>query len=127
MAVSGVGIDLVEVSRIEEAVGRFGDRFLERVYTEDELAYCLERARPHVHLAARFAAKEAISKALGTGWRGFSWRDIEISNDELGAPRADLCGRAAKILAKSGGARVLLSISHTKDLAMAQVIIVSSK
>ncbi|HAV42465.1 TPA: holo-[acyl-carrier-protein] synthase [bacterium] len=127
MTIFGTGIDLVEIKRFADVVDRFGERFLKRVFTESELAYCLSRPNFEMHLAARFAAKEAVSKALGTGWGSFSWRDIEVNNDPSGAPKVNLSGGAAKIFAESKGEGMLISISHTKDMAIAQAIIIKGK
>ena len=91
----GHGIDLIECRRIEELAERHGERFLRRVFTEAELKYCLDRAHRWQHLAGRFAAKEAVLKALGTGWRGqIAWTDVEVTNDPLGRPTVRLDGDA---------------------------------
>ena len=120
----GSGIDLVEVARIEAAMARFGERFLARLFTPDEIRYCQSKANRVERFAARFAAKEAALKALGTGLgRGVSWRQMEVRREPGGRPSLYLGGRAAEIAAKLGCRRASLSISHTKEHAMAQVIL----
>ncbi|MFW6146719.1 MAG: holo-ACP synthase [Planctomycetota bacterium] len=123
MHVVAHGIDLVETARVAAVHARHGERFLERVFTPGEQAYCLERKRSREHLAARFAAKEAVFKALGTGWRdGIAWTDVEVVNAPGGAPSVRLAGRCARIAAEQGLSAFLLSITHTADHAMASVI-----
>jgi holo-[acyl-carrier protein] synthase len=113
------GVDLIEISRVEEAIARHGNRFLQRIYTKDELAYCRNDL---ASLAARFAAKEAVSKALGCGIGDVGWREIEIADDENKAPRLILRG-AAEILAKDLGlATWSVSLSHTREHAVAFVV-----
>lgn len=116
------GIDLIEVDRIETAVTRYGDRFLDRVFTRDELAYC--RGRPH-QLAARFAAKEAVSKVLGTGIQhrdGVAWQEIQIASDDRGKPFLQLTGKAARRAEQVGLTTFSLSLSHTREHAIAMVV-----
>ena len=123
-----IGIDLVEVERIERAATRLGPRFLERLFTPAEIAYCTPRASRFVHYAGRFAAKEAALKALGTGWaQGISWRQIEILTSESGAPHLVLHGAALDRATRLGAARALVSISHTRGLAIAQVVLEGEK
>jgi holo-[acyl-carrier protein] synthase len=123
MNVIGHGIDTVECRRIAESVGRHGQRFLRRVFTAGELAYCLGRKREIEHLAGRFAAKEAVLKVLGTGWRrGISWTDIEVRNEPSGAPRVVLSGRCRQIADEMGIASILISISHVPTHAVASAI-----
>jgi holo-[acyl-carrier protein] synthase len=98
----GIGVDLVEVERIEAAVRRHGQRFLDRIYTADELAYCAGYLKPGERWAARFAAKEAAMKALGTGWRGVGWRDFEVARSPTGPPRLILHGPAAALARQRG-------------------------
>jgi holo-[acyl-carrier protein] synthase len=118
-----IGIDLVEVGRIERAAGRLGTRFLERVFTPAEIAYCGQRASRFAHYAGRFAAKEAAMKALGTGWgEGVSWREVEILALESGAPQLVLHGQALERFKYLGATRAHVSISHTKAHAVAQVL-----
>ncbi|MBX3281106.1 MAG: holo-ACP synthase [Acidobacteria bacterium] len=118
------GIDIVEVYRIRETMTRT-PRFRERVFTEDERAYCdAKGAAAGESFAARFAAKEAVFKSLKTGWRGeLSWQDVEIAVTELGAPEILLRGRAAELFAASGANRIHISLSHTSEHAIAQVIL----
>ncbi|HEY7910641.1 MAG TPA: holo-ACP synthase [Blastocatellia bacterium] len=117
------GIDLIEISRIGDVFERRGERFRQRVYTDAEIEYC-ERQQPGLEsYAARFAAKEAAMKALGTGWAdGVRWRDIEVVRGPEGAPRLELRGRALDRFRELGASRAHLSLTHTRDLAMAQVI-----
>jgi holo-[acyl-carrier protein] synthase len=119
-----IGIDIVEVSRVRAAIKRT-PRFLERVFTQTERDYCDARgASSFMHYAARFAAKEAAMKALGTGWaEGISWHDAEITRTERGAPILKLHGRAHEIFLELGAARTHLSLSHTSEHAIAQVIL----
>ncbi|NWJ46579.1 MAG: holo-ACP synthase [Chloroflexi bacterium] len=115
------GVDLVEIARIEQAVARLGERFLNRIYTEREREYCRGRAP---QLAARFAAKEATAKILGTGlWRqGVSWHQIEVVNDLEGKPHLNLSGEAAKRAEKLGLSEWSISISHSRGDAIAFVV-----
>ena len=119
-----IGIDIVEVSRIREVLVRT-PRFCERVFTKPERVYCDSRgAVAAQHYAARFAAKEAVLKALQTGWRGgISWHDIEIASQESGAPFLILHGSVRELFEKSGATAVHLSLSHTSEHAIAQVIL----
>ena len=122
----GTGIDLAEVPRVAAAIDRFGDRFLRRIFTPDEIRYCESKANRVERYAARFAAKEAGLKAIGTGWRrGVSWTDVEVRREPGGRPTLVFHGKAADFAAKLGVNRVALSITHTKDHAMAQVILES--
>ncbi len=123
MKVIGHGVDLVECSRLAEVIGRHGERFLHRVFTQGELAYCRGRKREIEHLAGRFAAKEAVLKVLGTGWRnGIAWTDIEVVNTPAGQPRVRLSGRCRELADRLGMAAIHLSISHTSAHAMASAI-----
>jgi holo-[acyl-carrier protein] synthase len=122
----GTGIDIAEVPRIREAVERFGERFLNRIYTEGERRYCDSKANRAERYAARFAAKEASMKALGTGWNhGVRWRDIEVARKPGSRPTIVFHGRAAEFAAKLGAVRVALSLTHTADQALASVILES--
>ena len=116
-----VGVDTVEIARIEKAVQR--ERFVERVFTEEECEYCAAKTNPYPSFAARFAAKEATSKALGTGIGKISWREIETVHSPMGKPEIKLWGAAAEIFAAMGATRILLSLSHDKERAIAFVII----
>jgi holo-[acyl-carrier protein] synthase len=119
----GSGVDLCEVPRIEAAIVRYGRRFLERVFTSREIAYADSKANRFERYAARFAAKEAGMKALGTGWHGVAWRDFEVVNLPSGRPTLKFHGKAAEIAGKLGVHRVALSITHTKQQALAVVIL----
>lgn len=122
MRVLGLGTDMVEVDRIERAVARWGGAFVCRIYTQAEIA----RARPPLvrgpRLAARFAAKEAVMKALGAGRRGMAWREIEIVNDDQGRPLVRLHGGARRIADQQGVVSVLVTLSHTHDHAVASAV-----
>ncbi len=113
------GVDVIEVDRIAAAVARWGDRFLTRIYTVGEIAYCRGRAP---ELAVRFAAKEATSKALGTGIVGLSWREMEVVPDRRGKPAMVLHGKAAARAAEIGLERFEVSLSHSRELAIAMVV-----
>ncbi len=119
----GIGIDLVEMERIRRIVAHYGDRFLNRIFTHLEVQFAVSRADPVIHLAALFAAKEAASKALGTGIRGISWKEIEVRHKESGKPYLVFHGRARKRFETMGGVRSYLSISHEKTHTIAIVII----
>ncbi len=122
----GTGIDIAEVPRIQQSIERFGDRFLLRIYTEGEMRYCEGKANRAERYAARFAAKEAAMKALGTGWNhGVRWRDCEVVRLPGGRPTIKFHGKAAEFAAKLGVKNTALSISHTVDQAIAQVILES--
>jgi holo-[acyl-carrier protein] synthase len=119
----GHGVDLVEVARLSRSVERFGDRFLERVFTQAERTYAGDGPRRDERLAARFAAKEAVFKALGTGWaQGAGWTDIEVVREAAGKPGLALHGKAADLAREIGAARWHLSLTHTGSTAMASVI-----
>jgi len=120
----GSGIDLTEIGRVQKVVDRFGARFLDRVFTAGEQAYCLGRRRSAESLAARFAAKEAAAKALGTGIsRGVNWLEIEVVREPGGRPSLRFHGRAAQVAEQLGVRRAALSLTHTADLAMASVVL----
>ncbi len=122
----GTGVDITEVARIHHAVERFGERFLKRVFTPDEVRYCLSRPNADERLAARFAAKEAGMKAIGTGLRlGVTWQDVEVIRQLGGRPGLQFHGKAAEFAAALGCQRTNLSLSHTKDQAIAFVILES--
>jgi holo-[acyl-carrier protein] synthase len=119
----GIGVDLCEVDRIEAAIARHGERFLTRIYTPAERAYCESKTNRTERFAGRFAAKEAAMKALGTGWRrGVAWRDFEVARAASGQPVIVLHGVAREIADKQGVKRALVSITHVKSMAMAQVV-----
>ncbi len=121
----GLGTDLIEVERIDASVRRFGDRFLERVFTPAEVAYCLrKRAAAAESFAARFAAKEAGAKALGTGIsRGVAWREIEVRREPGSAPTLHWSGRAAERARAMGVRRASVSLTHSRTAAMAVVLV----
>jgi holo-[acyl-carrier protein] synthase len=123
-AILGIGTDVVEVDRLRVALERHGERLLEKAFTEAEARYCRSQADPAVHFAGRFAAKEAVLKALRTGWSlGIGWRDVEVLSEGR-APEVTLRGRAAEIAREMGaGPPILLSISHTRGVAMAVALI----
>lgn len=122
----GTGIDIVEVPRIGESIARFGDRFVQRIFTEGEIRYCESKANRVERYAARFAAKEAGMKAIGTGWNhGVRFRDVEVLRDPGGRPTLVFHGKAAEFSTKLGASRISLSLSHTAQQAIAQVILES--
>jgi holo-[acyl-carrier protein] synthase len=119
-----IGIDIVEIARIEEIFARRGERFRNRIFTQAEINYCERRASRLESYAARFAAKEALMKALGTGWGGgIGWRDIEVLRAETGAPMIQLYGRALERMSEIGAQKAHLSLTHSRDIAIAQVIL----
>lgn len=122
----GTGIDITEVPRIREVIERHGERFLKRIFTAGEIQYCESKANRVERYAARFAAKEAGMKAIGTGWNhGVRWRDIEVSRQPGGRPTLTFHGKAAEFAARLGAVHVALSLSHTAEQAIAQVILES--
>ena len=119
----GLGLDATDIDRVAEVIDRHGDRFLQRVFTAGEIAYCSRRRVPAIHFAGRFAAKEAAMKALGTGHsHGVLWRDVEVVR-RGGPPQLRLHGGAGRRFAAIGGRSSLLTITHSTSLAMAQVLI----
>ena len=119
----GLGLDATDISRITRTIERYGERFLRRIFTDGEVAYCQRRRAPAIHFAGRFAAKEAAMKALGTGHsHGVLWRDVEVVR-RGGPPRLQFHGGAARRFAELGGGASLLTITHSDDLAMAQVLL----
>ncbi len=118
--VKGVGIDIIEVNRFSRILAQQKEKLLRRIFTDDELGFCKMAAN---RLAGRFAAKEAFFKALGTGFRGFKWQDVEIKNNTLGAPQFLFSEVLARHLENLGVAKTHLSISHCKEYAVAQVIL----
>jgi holo-[acyl-carrier protein] synthase len=123
MHIIGLGFDATDIPRIRTVFGRYGPRFLHRLYTEQEIAYCTRHRDPVPSLAARFAAKEAAMKALGTGHsRGVLWKDIEVFR-QMGPPQLRLTGGALRRFEALGGRRSLLTLTHAEALAMAQVLI----
>jgi holo-[acyl-carrier protein] synthase len=120
----GTGVDLAEVPRIQASIERYGEKFIRRIYTPAEIAYVERKANKYERYAARFAAKEAGMKAIGTGWRrGVTWQDFEVANLAGGKPTLLLHGVAAKFAEKLGVKNISLSITHTAELGMAHVIL----
>jgi holo-[acyl-carrier protein] synthase len=120
----GTGVDLAEVPRIRASIERFGRKFIDRIYTAAEIAYVERKANKFERYAARFAAKEAGMKAIGTGWRhGVRWQDFEVANLPSGKPTLRLHGVAAKVAEQLGVRNVSLSLTHTAELGMAHVIL----
>lgn len=124
MNIIGIGVDLVKISRIREMAERWGPRFLDRVFTPGEQAYCLRRKFPPVHLSARFAVKEAMLKALGTGLRmGTRWKEIETVNNPAGKPEVKLSGTTGRLAEEKNVSKIFASISHDHDYSIAQVLL----
>jgi holo-[acyl-carrier protein] synthase len=124
MSIVGIGVDLVSVDRVRAITQRWQERFLHRVYSEAERRDCLRRASPYASLAGRFAAKEAILKALGVGWSaGIRWQDVEVVNDPAGKPVARVEGRVRSLIEEAGVTRIHLSLSHDAGYAMAHAIL----
>src|SRR5204862_653552 len=122
----GSGIDIAEVPRIAQAIVRFGERFVRRVFTDGEIRYCDSKANRIERYAARVAAKEAAMKALGTGWsHGVRWRDIEVFRQPGSRPTIRFHGRAAEVATRLGAQNVSLSLTHTTEQAIASVILES--
>jgi len=120
----GTGIDIAEVPRVAEAIERYGQRFLQRIFTEGEIRYCESKANRVERYAARFAAKEAGMKALGTGWNhGVRWRDIEVRRQPGGRPTLEFHGKAGEFASNMGVTNIALSLTHTAEEAVAQVIL----
>jgi len=119
--IQGIGVDIIEIQRIQSSITQFGDTFLRKIFTDAEIAYCRSRKNPAQHFAARFAAKEAVSKALATGWSGeFEWKNVEVTNELSGKPNVILHGITAKALEKSA---VYLSLSHSDVSVVAFAVI----
>lgn len=120
----GMGTDIAEVDRIRQSIERYGDRFTHRIYTPAERAYASRKANWAERYAARFAAKEAGMKAIGTGWRrGVTWKDFEVTNEPSGRPTLKLHGVAAEIARSLGAMRISVSLTHTESMAFAVVIL----
>jgi holo-[acyl-carrier protein] synthase len=125
MTVIGIGTDIIECLRVAKMIERHGELFITRVYTPHEIEYCTARKAATQHYAGRFAAKEAVLKALGTGWtRGIHWQDIEVRNEMGGQPRIVLAGAARDLAAKMGIAQMQISISHCRTHATAFAVAV---
>jgi holo-[acyl-carrier protein] synthase len=126
MSVLGIGVDLVECARLEHSIERFGDRFLNRVFTAGEIEYSKSMKYPARHLAARFAAKEAVSKAFGTGiGKAMGWRDIDVQKKASGEPFLLLTGGAEELAKQRGVKKALITLSHTDHHAMAVIVLES--
>ncbi len=126
--VIGIGTDITECLRIARMIERHGELFINRVYTAHEIAYCQQRAQATQHFTGRWAAKEAVLKALGTGWRrGISWRDIEVRNEPSGKPVLAVKGGAKEVIEQLGITEVLITISHCRSHATACAVAVGEK
>jgi holo-[acyl-carrier protein] synthase len=124
MSVLGIGVDLVECARIQRSIDRFGDRFLRRVFTDGEIEYSMSMKFPARHLAARFAAKEAVSKAFGTGiGKAMGWRNIDIRKKSSGEPFLVFSGPAQELAVARGVASALVTLSHTEHHAIACIVL----
>ncbi len=125
--IMGSGVDIVEVKRIKKAVEKWGDSFLKKVFTDRELDYANSKRFAYQHLAARFATKEAVLKAFGGGWsRTLPWKDVEVVNDRNGKPEIRVHGEAKKVYSKRKIKKILVSMSHTKEHAVANAILVTN-
>jgi holo-[acyl-carrier protein] synthase len=123
MGIAALGMDLLRIDRLEDVVARRGERFLERIFTSDERAYCERRARPATHYAGRYAVKEAVMKVLGTGWaRGVRWVDIEVRRAPGAAPEVRLSGASARIAEERGIAHIHVTITHDAGVAAAVAV-----
>ena len=124
MSIVGIGVDVVDCARIESSIERFGERFLRRVFTEGEIAYSQSMKFPARHFAARFAAKEALSKAFGTGiGKSMGWRDLDVRKKESGEPYVVLSGGADQMANDRGITKVRISLSHTDTIGMAIIVL----
>ncbi|HZZ28975.1 MAG TPA: holo-ACP synthase [Pirellulales bacterium] len=123
MSIFGIGTDIVECLRIAQMIERHGELFIARVYTPHEIEYCQNRKQATQHFAGRWAAKEAVLKALGTGWRrGISWRDVEVHNLRSGSPTVAMHGGAREFMDQAGVTNVMISISHCRSHATAYAL-----
>jgi holo-[acyl-carrier protein] synthase len=128
MSVLGIGVDLVENARIQHSLDRFGERFLQRVFTPGEIEYSQSMKYPARHLAARFAAKEAVSKAFGTGiGKAMGWKDIDVRRKASGEPFVILEGGAKQLAEERGVSAVWITLSHTENHAMAMIVVEAAK
>ncbi|MBI3811580.1 MAG: holo-ACP synthase [Nitrospirae bacterium] len=122
----GIGIDLVKSDRIKNAVRKWDKRFLNRIFTPLEQEYAFAHKLPHLHLAGRFAVKEAVLKALGTGWSGgIRWTEISVINEPVGKPRVEVAGTVKKLMDERGVKEIQVSISHDTDYSIAQVVLIA--
>jgi len=123
--IQGIGVDVVDVERMKSILSEQGAAFIDRVFTDTEISYCRGKANPEQHFAARFAAKESVSKAMQTGWSGiFRWKDVEVVNEPSGAPKIVLYSAVAHSLEKS---KIHLSLSHTETTVVALAVIESTQ
>jgi holo-[acyl-carrier protein] synthase len=124
MTIVGIGLDLVKIDRVRVITDRWKARFLGRLYTPAERRECMSKAAPYASLAGRFAAKEAVLKALGTGWSGgIRWHDIQVLNDRAGRPRATVSGRVKTLMKRAGVTDIHVSLSHDTDYAVAEAVL----
>lgn len=124
MQIVGTGVDIIEVSRIKQAAKKWSNKFLKRIFTDDELDYASGKSIPYQHLAARFAAKEAVLKAIGDSTiHRIEWKNVEILNDEHGRPLVNLSGQAKKIKQQKNISDIIISMSHTRTYAVANAIL----
>lgn len=127
MQIVGIGVDIVEISRIKQAAKKWSDSFLKRIFTSKELAYASGKSIPYQHLAARFAAKEAVLKAIGDSTiHRIEWVNVEILNDEHGKPVVNLLGQAKKIMQDKNISDIIISMSHTRTYAVANAIMIKN-
>src|SRR3990172_1072311 len=124
--IKGIGVDIVEIGRINQAIENRKDRFIKRIFTESEQEYCFGKPRPSRHFAVRFAAKEAVSKALGTGKKGMRWTDVEVCRDGKGCPYIKLTGGAAERAQEKGVCDVAISLSFNRNNAVASAVAMGS-
>ena len=119
--IEGIGVDVVEIGRMQKTIEAWGNTFLGKVFTDAEISYAGSKKHPVQHIAARFAVKEAVAKALATGWNGgFRWKDVEVINDVSGRPSVNVSGNVRKLLRS---ARILISISHSESIVVACAVI----
>ena len=124
----GIGADIIEIARIRGVMERHGDRFMDRILTEEEKAYCSSMAHPHKHIAARFAAKEAVSKCFGTGIGGeLGWRSVSVYHGERHQPLVRLDEKGAELLRRAGATHVHVTLSHTETMALAVAVLVRAE
>lgn len=128
-SIHGIGIDIVNIARVEDMLERWGEKFLRRTFTPQEIAYCSAKTFPGQHYAGRFAAKEAALKALGTGWsQGIGWQDVAVEIDaQTGQPSITLSEKCLDLLGRNATYRMLITISHDKDYAIAQAMLVKTQ
>ncbi len=119
--IKGIGVDIIEIERIKKSMGELGDTFLQKIFTSNEIAYCNSKPNAVQHFAARFAAKEALSKAVATGWAGeFRWKDVEVMNESSGKPLLTLHGSMKELLSQCS---VFVSLSHSDNHVVAMVVL----